>query len=389
MHSILSLITLLFSFSLQAQITFEKSDWSAIIEQAKLFKRPIFVYAYAPWCEPCQEMEAYVFTDLEVGNFYNKKFINVRMNMEQYPGVDLAESYSVGLYPSFLFIDLKGDVFHRGCGAMEASDFLLMAEVAMSEEENLRFYESRYQAEQGSIDFLLNYMALLESVCLDSERFAANYLASLALEELTSKEAWAVLASYQWDIYSREFQYLLKHQDVFETAIDPNAVQAKIYDTYLAQYQEVYASDELHGFGMRALMHSLNQVSFSGADTLKLMTNLHYAEFTENWPFYAAYAIAYVEMMKVEDPGELSELSWKFYLFVEDKKQLEMASRWAEKAVKRLPEPSIIDTYASLLFKLGNQKKAIDLATRALELAKGLNENTEHYEYQLKRFKEN
>lgn len=388
MHRISYLIVLL-TFSLKAQITFEKGEWSALLQQSKEMEKSLFIYAYTQWCEPCEEMEEYIFADLEVGNFYNQNFINVALDMEDYPGVDLAEQFTVGVYPSFLFVNADNQVEHRGCAGMDAADFLEMGKAALDHEINLLSFEKKYQAGVDSTNFLLEYLAVLEFVCLDAERFAANYLAFIPEEELISEETWAVMASYQWDIYSREFQHLLNNQKAYEEVINPAGVQAKIYDTYLAQYQEVYEAEELHDFGMRALMNELNKVSFSGVDTLKLMTHLHYAEFTENWEAYADYAIQFVGMMEVEDPEELSELAWKFYLFVEDKKQLEIASGWAKEAVDNLPEPSVIDTYASLLFKLGDTKKAIELEEKALEMAKELYEDTTHYTYQLNRFQGN
>ena len=386
MHRISYLIAL-FAFSVQAQITFQKGEWNALLQQAEESEKLVFIYAYAQWCEPCQEMEEYIFADLEVSNFYNQNFINVALDMETYPGLDLAEQFAVGAYPSFLFVNAENQVVHRGCGGMDTADILEMGRAALDDKTNLLSFEKQYKAGVDSVGFLLNYLAILEFVCLDAEQFASDFLASIPTEELITEESWAVMASYQWDIYSREFQHLIKNQKAYGEAIGSDAVQAKIYDTYLAQYQEIYESEELHDFGMRALMNALSQTTFSGVDTLRLMTNLHYAEYSENWNDYAENAIDYVGMMELSNPEELSELAWKFYLFVEDSKQLEIAAGWASEAVDKQPEPSIIDTYASLLFKMGDKKKAIELEEKALELAKKLYEDIEHYEYQLSRFR--
>ena len=386
MHRISYLIAL-FAFSVQAQITFQKGEWNALLQQAEESEKLVFIYAYAQWCEPCQEMEEYIFADLEVSNFYNQNFINVALDMETYPGLDLAEQFAVGAYPSFLFVNAENQVVHRGCGGMDTADILEMGRAALDDKTNLLSFEKQYKAGVDSVGFLLNYLAILEFVCLDAEQFASDFLASIPTEELITEESWAVMASYQWDIYSREFQHLIKNQKAYGEAIGSDAVQAKIYDTYLAQYQEIYESEELHDFGMRALMNALSQTTFSGVDTLRLMTNLHYAEYSENWSDYAEHAIDYVGMMELSNPEELSELAWKFYLFVEDSKQLEIAAGWASEAVDKQPEPSIIDTYASLSFKMGDKKKAIELEEKALELAKKLYEDIEHYEYQLSRFR--
>jgi thioredoxin-related protein len=368
-----------------AQINFE-STWEEAVSKSRMSGKLIFLDAYAEWCEPCNEMEEYTFTDLEVANYYNANFINIHLDMEDYPGVELAEQYSVGVFPTFLFINGNGEVVHRGCGAMDAAQFLILGEEALTDSVTLMTMENKYDGGDRSADFMLDYLEMLEDACLDAERFAAGYLKGIELSQLTEDTPWEVFSAYQWDIYSREFQYVLNNKAQFDEQIGGPMVSAKLYDTYLAQYQEVYEAEELHDYGMRALLHSIKEVTFTGADTLKLMMNLHYAEFTENWTEYADYAVELVGMTGVEDPEELNELAWKFYLFVDNKNQLEIASSWAQQAVTKMPEPSIIDTYASLQFKLGNKKKAIDLEKRALELARELYDDTSHFEYQLKKF---
>lgn len=381
----LIVIFLLIPFGLSAQIKFIKS-WNEAIDQSRMTGKLIFLNGYAEWCEPCKEMEEYTFTDLEVANFFNKNFINVSVDMEDYPGVELAEDYTVGVFPSFLFINGNSEVVHRGCGGMDANQFLALAEEALTDSLTLMSMEKRYDDGDRSADFMLDYLELLEDACLDAERFAAGYLKTVELKDMTLDTPWEVFAAYQWDIYSREFQYLLKNRKRFEDSLGQRVVNAKLYDTYLSQYQEIFEAEELHDFGMRALLHSFKDVSFTGSDTLKLMMNLHYAEYTENWSDYADYAVELVGMTELQDPEELNELAWKFYLFVNNRNQLEIASTWALQAVDQQPEPSMIDTYASLQFKLGNKKKAIELEKRALELAQELYEDTTHYEHQLKKF---
>lgn len=383
---ILVLILSLVPFVLTAQIKFEEGSWEEAVKQSRLSGKLIHLSAFAEWCEPCKEMEEYTFTDLEVANYYNSNFINVLMDMEAYPGVELSEEYSVAVFPSYLFINGNGEVVHRGCGAMDATQFLHLGEDALSDSATLLSLESRYSQGERSTDFMINYLELLEDVCLDAERFASEYLRGLELNKLTEHTPWAVFAAFQWDIYSREFQYLLENRSDFEESIGQKNIDAKLYDTFLSQYQEVFEAEELHDFGMRSLLHAIEDVTFIGSDTLKLMMNLHYAEYIENWDDYATYSIELVGMNDIEDPEQLNELAWKFYLFVSNKNQLEIASSWAQQAVDKQPEPSMIDTYASLQFKLGNKKQAIELEKQALELARELYDDTSHYEYQLKKF---
>ena len=372
-----------------SQLKFEELSWEEALIESKRTNKLVFLYAYTEWCEPCKEMEEYTFSDLEVSNYFNKTFINLAMDMEDYPGIELSEQFSASAFPTYLFVNEAGEVVHRGCGAMDAADFLELVEEVKTPDQTFSYYEKKYDDGDWTTEFLLSYFELMENSCLDAEKFASNYLKSVPLEKLPEEPNWDIFSLYQWDIYSREFQHLLNNKSIFEETVGQKLVDAKLYDTYLSQYQEIFEAEELHDFGMRSLLHAIENVSFSGADTLELMMKLHYAEYVENWEDYADYSVELVGMTSLDDPEQLSELAWKFYLFVDNKTQLEIASSWAEQAVDKLPEPSIIDTYASLQFKLGNKKKAVELEEKALELAKELYDDVSHYEYQLEKFMKN
>ena len=382
----LFILLVLMPFVGWSQVQFENAELAELLERSKRDSKLVFIYGYAEWCEPCEEIEAYTFSDLEVGNFFQKHFISTAIDMEDYPGVELAEQFEVGVYPTFLFLNETGDIVHRGCGSLDASELLLLSEDALNSETNLLALERKFDEGDRSMAFLLEYFDLLDLTCIDAERHANDYLDKLDMEYLMEETGWAIFSLYHWDIYSKKFHHLLDNKSAFEEKVGSGVVNAKIYDTYLAQYQEVYASEELHDFGMRALIASMSQTSFVGSDTLMAMMELHYSEYTENWSSFADKAIAFVEMMGISDPLELSELAWKFYLFIEDRNQLEIASGWAKEAVDNLPEPSMIDTYASLQYKLGNKKRAVELEKKALEMAREFNDNVEHYEHQLSKF---
>ena len=357
------------------------------LSKAKKEGKTIFLEAYATWSEPCQLLEKYTFSDLEVANFYNENFLNVRLDMERYPGIGLAEKYEVSIYPTMLFLDGDGNLLHRGCGAMEATEMLELGKSALGT-NNWKSYNARFAAGEREGTFLLQYLGLMEQGCLNSEGFAQKLLSETAIEDLPSKKSFSLLEGYQWDIYSREFKYLMGNKELFEETIGKERVHDKIFNTYLAQYQEIYASEELHLFGMRALLDNLEGATFIGSDTLLTMANLHYSEIAEDWDSFSESAIVWVGMSGLSDEEELNELAWKFYLFVDNEEKLKIAATWAKESVDKTPSPSAIDTYASLLFKLGSKKKAIELEKQAIIMAIELQEDVAHYEHQLKTFQE-
>jgi thioredoxin 1 len=107
-----ALIGLLFSVATYAQhsksatgIKFTEASWKKIIEKAKAEKKLVFMDAYTTWCGPCKMLQARVFPDKNLGEFFNQNFVNAAIDMESDEGVRLSSVYEVQGYPSLFFID--------------------------------------------------------------------------------------------------------------------------------------------------------------------------------------------------------------------------------------------------------------------------------------------
>ena len=61
-----------------------------------------------------------VFPQDKVGDFFNKHFINMKVDMEKGEGVDLRRQYGVSAYPTLLLIDAEGAVVQQIKGARGA-----------------------------------------------------------------------------------------------------------------------------------------------------------------------------------------------------------------------------------------------------------------------------
>ena len=103
-----------------------------LLEQAKRENKLLFVDFYATWCIPCKMMDEEVFTDPELANFMNDKFINVKVNGEKGNGVNLITIFNVGVYPTLLFLDAEGNVLVRKDGMAYQRELRKMAEKALA-----------------------------------------------------------------------------------------------------------------------------------------------------------------------------------------------------------------------------------------------------------------
>ena len=98
--------------------------------EAKVQGKLIFMDAYAVWCGPCKMMTNNVFPQDKVGDFFNKHFINMKVDMEKGEGVDLRRQYGVSAYPTLLLIDAEGAVVQQIKGARGADALIEWAKKA-------------------------------------------------------------------------------------------------------------------------------------------------------------------------------------------------------------------------------------------------------------------
>lgn len=121
------------SFAQESEgIRFFEGTWDEALQLAKKEKKMIFMDCYSTWCGPCANMVRKVFPQKEVGDFYNRNFINVKFNMEKGEGIALCQRYNVVGYPTYLFITEEGFVTLMSAGFMEADKFLELGKKAVT-----------------------------------------------------------------------------------------------------------------------------------------------------------------------------------------------------------------------------------------------------------------
>ncbi|CAH0996843.1 Thiol:disulfide interchange protein DsbD [Emticicia aquatica] len=103
----------------------ESSSWKEILKKAKAEKKLIFMDAYTTWCGPCKMLQARVFPNKQLGDFFNQNFVNAAIDMESEEGMRLSSIYEVQGYPSLFFIDPNtGKVIKMLLGYQEIEQLL-------------------------------------------------------------------------------------------------------------------------------------------------------------------------------------------------------------------------------------------------------------------------
>lgn len=120
----------------QDGINFAHMKFSEALALAKKENKLVFIDAYTTWCGPCKLMARTVFTEKQVGDYYNSHFVNLKMDMETSEGMFLAKQYSVQAYPTYLFIKPNGELVKRNMGATNSEKFIAFGKAAVSSANN-------------------------------------------------------------------------------------------------------------------------------------------------------------------------------------------------------------------------------------------------------------
>ncbi|MEM8526116.1 MAG: thioredoxin family protein [Bacteroidota bacterium] len=377
----LLLFTAIFAFHLQAQeesadlkINFDNADWENTLKKAKEEDKLIFVDAYTTWCGPCKWMDANVFTDEKVGEFYNENFINVKIDQEKGEGILFQKAYGVRGFPSFLFIDGKGEVVHRGIGSKPTAQFVSLGEAALDPEQQIGKMIKQYKEGDRSPEFLAEYA--------DSASKAGLSEAGKVMGEyLDTQDNWLNEANVEMLVnmsYSmrpnqfketKYFEYIKENRKALYEHSDKGTIDGILTRTIIYSFprqnppsdEEMVAALEeaLPGQGEQILeMRKVENLIYKARndDALK-------QEFLEK-------SIALMEKYDVEDSNFLNSIAWSFYEFTDDKKMLEKAKVYAQKSIKADSNFMNNDTLAAICYKLKEKKAAMKHAELAIQLAK-------------------
>ena len=74
-------------------------------------------------------MSETVFPQEKLGEYYNSRFINFKIDAESPAGKEFVKTYPVTGYPTFFFIDGNGKVIHKIVGAKDVDGFISEAKM--------------------------------------------------------------------------------------------------------------------------------------------------------------------------------------------------------------------------------------------------------------------
>lgn len=345
-------------------IHFFKGTLKEAQELAAKEHKIIFMDAYTSWCGPCKRMSRDVFSAAEVGKFFNKHFINIKVDMEKGEGPKLAGKYRVNSYPTLLFLDDKGEVVHAAKGGRPVDQFLGLGKVALGKNDKSAEYTKKYEEGDRDPAFLRAYAYALLNSAKPNLKIANEFVKTQ--KDLSSKENLEFLFDFANEADSKIFELAMTNKTAIVSIKSAEAFTEKVTtacDATIDKAIEFKVSSLLAE--AKAKMKTANP---KYAKEYSLLADMKYAAGTENMMDYLNTTDKYLKKYAKKDAKKLHQYAHTFFMQTNEVKILEKAEKWAKQATSIDYNPTYLRTHSGILRKLGRTEEAREILNKADEL---------------------
>lgn len=196
-------------------IQFERASWNEVLKKAKKENKIIFVDTWASWCAPCKKLSKNIFTQQEVGAYFNDNFIcyKLQTDPEDSTALELAENFSkkydITSLPALLWIDFNGEKLHHATGYMEADMLIKTAEIAKNPKANTSSILKKWSNGEHSLINGLTYFKINNKSITEFDKF---FLSLTQEEQLTPELQKLILYNMYLPPESKTLKYLAQNR---------------------------------------------------------------------------------------------------------------------------------------------------------------------------------
>lgn len=368
--------------------------WNQIKQRAFQEKKYIFVDCMATWCQPCKAMERNVYELDSVGVYLNRKFISLKLQLDSSKNDSklikswystaqkLKKAYTLNSIPTFLIFSPDGKLLHRGAGYKSPMIFMLFMRDALNPKRQYYPLLSYYQKGVKNYEtwpYLVQMTKELENTKLAGDiarRYIDMYLFKLNDNEFyQAKNLFFISDSYTYlSIKSKSFNIFRTKEKKIDSITGIPGMSKSVVDAII--YHEMITPRLIKANSISSVpdwKKLQNDISIQFGDDLAVLNvlraQINWFFQKRDWDSYCQYIVKLVNMQSSLDGISLNNYAFEIFKYSNDTTLLNDAASWSDRTFGLLDKglyPTLFDTKANLLYKLGRKDEAIKLESKIL-----------------------
>jgi len=227
-------------------VQFAETDLEGALVQAREQNKHVFIDFYTNWCAPCKMMDKQVFPQPNVGEYFNSKFVSLKVNAEK-EGVELAKKYGIKAYPTFVILDKNGAMKHIFAGGiLDGDKFIATVDNAFDPQKAYGSLKSRVEAGEKSIALQATYLqALMNTHTENPEPQVESFYNSLSNDEKISDQTLFIYEFFA-PYGSEKAKFFEENRAQFRQISNTQKVDSILrskYENYLGTITKGYSQD--------------------------------------------------------------------------------------------------------------------------------------------------
>lgn len=215
-----------------AQTDFRQISFDEALQAAQKEKKLVFIDFYTDWCGPCKMMSRDVFPQKKVGDYFNAKFVCLKLNAEK-EGIELAKKYKVKAYPTYVVLDAEGKQRMEASGAMKAEDFLDKIESGIDPNRSPERMKQLYDEGKRTPDLVNRYALYLMQQRKEDEGFKVidDYFENLSNAKRLHADNVFLYTRYTLNLDNDRARFMVANHDKFDKQVKP-LIEERIQQLY-------------------------------------------------------------------------------------------------------------------------------------------------------------
>ncbi len=352
------------SNTIAGEVPYYNKPWKEVLAKAKAENKYIVVDCYTDWCGWCKVMDKETMTNGEVIAMVHQNYIAVKMDMEHGEGMKMAMKYHISAFPSFLYFNPEGRYVYQSAGYQKKDAFLTELKKVLQPSEQIYAPGFTETLDIDFPDFYKNAFAENGKRSFPTSDEVQSFMRMQ--RDLHSEVSWAVISRF--DVGDKYTHYFLANVERYRKIFGKISVNDKLNSMFGAQLSEATKAKSDSAF--EVVLQMVGAYMGEDAAMSKIYCRLSYYKELGKWEQYGAAASDYITKQGFSNTDYINTLSWDLYEHCENQSILKTSADWMKQVIDREPTYPYLDTYASLLYKTGNRKKAIAAAQRAIAVGK-------------------